>query len=300
MDRNALARATEATSAPTPGYLYVDISKNAATSPQAALEICKYLTRRLTTKSNPNVKHKCLKVMTKVATNPSNRGMFKRAVVQDHEAVAAIKACLNFRGPPDAARGDQPYEQVRQAAKECLDAVYSDTPSSTAGVGGGGGSMQGIGGGGMGGSYGQPVAGGAGGAGAGYGAPSAGGSSMGPPGSAPPGAHPHATRRMEGIGSHQFAGGGGGGPPGAGGVTGQQIKSMVATAAEGFKGIINDPLARNVPGVAGGPGGAGGSYGGPVSCLGCLGYLFVYLFARFLIYCICLCGSTTPIISNSS
>ena len=265
MDRNALARATEATSAPTPGYLYVDISKNAASSPQTAVEICKYLTRRLATKSNPNVKHKCLRVLTKVATNPSNRGMFKRAVVQDHEAVAAIKACLNFRGPPDAARGDQPYEQVRQAAKECLDAVYSDTPSSTAagggGLGGGGGSMQGIGGGGMGGSYGQPVAGGGG-----YGAPSAGGSSMGPPGSAPPGAHPHATRRMEGIGSHQF-GGGGGGPPGgvgsAGGVTGQQIKSMVATAAEGFKGIINDPLARNVPGAAGGPG--GGSYGGPVS-----------------------------------
>ena len=271
MDRNALARATEATSAPTPGYLYVDISKNAASSPQTAVEICKYLTRRLSTKSNPNVKHKCLKVLTKVATNPSNRGMFKRAVVQDHEAVAAIKACLNFRGPPDAARGDQPYEQVRQAAKECLDAVYSDTPSSTAGgggggLGGGGGSMQGIGGGGMGGAYGQPVAGAAG--GGGYGAPSAaGGSSMGPPGSAPPGAHPHATRRMEGIGSHQFGGGGGGGPPGGvgvgGGVTGQQIKSMVATAAEGFKGIINDPLARNVPG---GPGGAGGgSYGGPVS-----------------------------------
>ena len=270
MDRNALSRATEATSAPTPGYLYVDISKNAATSPQTSLEIVKYLSRRLTTKSNPNVKHKCLRVLTKVATNPSNRGMFKRAVVQDHEAVAAIKACLNFRGPPDAARGDQPYEQVRQAAKECLDAVYSDTPSSTAGGGGGlggGGSMQGIGGGGMGGSYGQPVAGGAAGGG-GYGAPLAGGSSMGPPGSAPPGAHPHATRRMEGIGSHQF-GGGGGGPPGGGGVggsgvTGQQIKSMVATAAEGFKGIINDPLARNVPGAAGGSAG-GGSYGGPVS-----------------------------------
>lgn len=270
MDRNALARATEATSAPTPGYLYVDISKNAAASPQTAVEICTYLTRRLVAKSNPNVKRKCLKVLTKVATDPSNRGTAKRAVVQNHEAVAAIKACLAFRGPPDAARGDQPYEEVRQAAKECLDAVYSDTPSSTAGGGGalgGGGSMQGIGGGGMGGSYGQPVAGGGGGGG-GYGAPPAGGSSMGPPGSAPPGAHPHATRRMEGIGSHQFGGGGGGGggrgPPS--GVTGQQIKSMVATAAEGFKGIINDPLARNVPGAAaGGSTAGGGSYGGPVS-----------------------------------
>lgn len=152
MDRNALARATEATSAPTPGYLYADIAKNAATSPQTSVEICRYLTRRLATKSNPNVKHKCLRVIAKVAQSPVNRGMFQRAVVQDHEAVAAIKACLNFRGPPDAARGDQPYEQVRAAAKECLDAVYSDAPSSTAGaggmMGGGGGSMQGIGGGG--------------------------------------------------------------------------------------------------------------------------------------------------------
>jgi len=264
MDRNALARATEATSAPTPGYLYVDISKNAAASPQTSVDICRYLTRRLTTKSNPNVKHKCLRVLTKVASSPTNRGMFKRAVVQDHAAVAAIKECLNFRGPPDAARGDQPYEQVRQAAKECLDAVYSDTPSSTAGGGGGmggGGSMQGIGGGGgVGGSYGQPVAGGGG--GGGYGAPSSAGvgGSMGPPGSAPPGAHPHATRRMEGIGSNPaYAGGGGGG--GGGALGGSQIKSMVATAAEGFKGIINDPLARNVPG--GPPGGGGGSYGGP-------------------------------------
>ena len=289
MDRNALSRATEATSAPTPGYLYVDISKNAATSPQTSLEIVKYLSRRLTTKSNPNVKHKCLRVLTKVATDPLNRGMFKRAVVQDHEAVAAIKACLTFRGPPDAARGDQPYEQVRQAAKECLDAVYSDTPSSTAGVGGGGGamggaggmSMQGIGGGGMGGAYGAPVAG-SGGAG--------GMSSMGPPGSAPPGAHPHATRRMEGIGSHPYPTQGGGGIAGSG-VTKDQLKSMVATAAEGFKGIINDPLARNVPGAGVGGGGGsggigggsgGGSYGGPVS----YNSYFVWMFGNLSFICV--------------
>jgi len=265
MDRNALARATEATSSPTPGYLYIDIAKSSATSPQTSTDIAKYLTRRLSQKSNPNIKYKCLKIVTKTSTNPINRGMFKRAVAQDHEAVACIKACLNFRGPPDAARGDEPYEKVRAAAKECLDAVYSDSPSSGevggAGGMGGMGSMSGIAGGGVGGSYGHPVAGGAGGGGGGGG----GSGGMGPPGSAPPGAHPHATRRMEGIGNPQFRDprldGGGAGAGGAG----ETVKSMVATAAEGFKGIIADPLARNAVGAGGQqPGiGGGGSYGGP-------------------------------------
>ena len=286
MDRSALARATEATSSPTPGYLYIDIAKSSATSPQTSIEIVKYLTRRLTTKSNPNVKHKCLRVLTKVSTSPANRGMFKRAVVQDHEAVAAIKSCLNFRGPPDAARGDEPYEKVRSAAKECLDAVYSDSTADVGGVGSGVGgaagmgSMGGIGGGiggggGMSGAYGRPVASGSGGGGS---------MSMGPPGSAPPGAHPHATRRMEGIGNPQFrdprleSGGGGGGGGIAGGATGAAVKSMVATAAEGFKGIIADPLARNVPVGPGGigGGGGGGSYGGPSGVGGGGGVSFLF------------------------
>ena len=35
----------------------------------------------------------------------------------------AVKACLQFRGPPDPLRGDEPYRKVHTAAKEALEAI---------------------------------------------------------------------------------------------------------------------------------------------------------------------------------
>jgi hypothetical protein len=98
-----------------------------------------YLTRRLQSKSNHNIKFKCLKVITKVSESPVTRGQFKRAMSQDPSAVGAIKEALQFRGPPDPARGDEVNARVRTAAKEALDAIYSDTPSSSKYSGGGAG-----------------------------------------------------------------------------------------------------------------------------------------------------------------
>jgi hypothetical protein len=131
MDRSILNRATESTDAPTPGYLYLDIAKNAASSPVACQDIAQYLTARLSNKANANIKHKCLKVISKTAVSPVTRGQFKRMLAQDANAVSAIKDALQFRGPPDPARGDEPYQKVRTAAKEALDAIYSDAPSSS-------------------------------------------------------------------------------------------------------------------------------------------------------------------------
>ncbi|KAI2506916.1 ENTH domain containing protein [Fragilaria crotonensis] len=130
-DRSLLARATEGTIAPTPGYLYLDIAKNVATSPMACQEVATYLSRRLQSKQNPNIKYKCLKVIAKVAESPVTRGMFKRTMAQDSQSMACIKEALQFRGPPDPARGDEPYQKVRTAAKEAMDAIYSDAPTST-------------------------------------------------------------------------------------------------------------------------------------------------------------------------
>jgi hypothetical protein len=130
-DRSLLSRATESTHAPTPGYLYLDISKNVATSPMACQDAATYLTNRLRSKHNANIKFKCLKVIAKVAESPITRGLFKRTMAQDSTAMASIKECLQYRGPPDPLRGDEPYEKVRTAAKEALDAIYSDTPSSS-------------------------------------------------------------------------------------------------------------------------------------------------------------------------
>eukprot|EP00591_Stephanopyxis_turris_P002136 CAMPEP_0195525516 /NCGR_PEP_ID=MMETSP0794_2-20130614/25994_1 /TAXON_ID=515487 /ORGANISM="Stephanopyxis turris, Strain CCMP 815" /LENGTH=813 /DNA_ID=CAMNT_0040655995 /DNA_START=180 /DNA_END=2621 /DNA_ORIENTATION=- len=248
MDRQALSRATESTDSPTPGYLYIDIAKNCAASPVAAREIIQFLTKRLSSKQSHNVKYKCLKVFAQVAHSPVTRGQFKREVCTNQEAVKAIKEALNFRGPPDPLRGDEIYERVRTAAKETLDAIYSDTPTPEPSHGGGGG-----GGGGMSSSYGSSNN---------YGGPVAGGSGGG-------------GKTMEGIGNPMFK------DPRLEQSQGRGIGKMTLgdvanVAKETVVGMIKDPLARNVnhspprpnqgmPGFgSNGSGGVGGGgYGAP-------------------------------------
>ena len=253
VDRTALARATESTSSPTPGYLYNDIAKSAAISPASASEVATYLIRRLQSKNNVNIKYKCLKVIQMVSTNAATRGQFKRVIVQDTTAVCAIKACLQFRGPPDAVHGDMLYEKVRVQAKETLDAVYSDDPVSdqqnysSAGSGSGGGGVSS--------GYGNQSS--YGGGGGNYGSnnssynPSSSSASSGP-------------KKMEGIGNPMFA------DP----RHNQQkeysdmtVRDVVSGVREGFVGMIKDPLARKVTAGANSsaprPGGMGGGYGGP-------------------------------------
>lgn len=252
-DRNALARATEQSSSPTPGYLYNDIAKQAATSPSISSEILSYLIRRLA-KNNPHVKYKTLKTIAMVCQNANSRGVFKRTVIQDMQAIKEIKDCLNYRGKPDAVHGDELFERVRSQAKETLDVVYSDDPSSNhpmslSGVGQGSGSY--ATGGGGGGYGGMSSAAGSGGYGT---APGVSGQVQG-------------MRKMEGIGNPMFK------DPrldtghvkSLGEMT---IGDVAAAAVEGFKGIVKDPLARNIPGLGSSnvshrPGNMGGGYGGP-------------------------------------
>jgi hypothetical protein len=239
MDRQLLARATENSDAPTPGYMYLDIAKNAASNPQTCAEIAKYLTGRLASKHNSNIKFKCLKVIAKTAVSPYLKGQFKRCLAQDPQAMAAIKDATQFRGPPDPVRGDEPYEKVRNAAKEALDAVYSDTPAAEQG---GGGS-----------SFATSVS-------SSYGPSS--GSGGGGYGGAPPGG-----RRMEGIGNPMFKD-----PrlePQPQGIGNMTVNDIVNEAKSTVIGIIKDPLARNldiqVTNRQGSMPRPGGSYSGPSS-----------------------------------
>eukprot|EP00581_Thalassiosira_minuscula_P002791 CAMPEP_0183737362 /NCGR_PEP_ID=MMETSP0737-20130205/51702_1 /TAXON_ID=385413 /ORGANISM="Thalassiosira miniscula, Strain CCMP1093" /LENGTH=158 /DNA_ID=CAMNT_0025971607 /DNA_START=208 /DNA_END=681 /DNA_ORIENTATION=- len=156
MDKSALTRATDSTAAPTPGYLYNDIAKS-LTSPTACVETLQFLITRLS-KNNPHIKRKCLKVLAKISAHAASRGMMKRSVVQNPNAIAAIKEAMAYRGTMDAVTGDQYNVEVREAAKECLEVVYSDVGDSGSGGGGmmmsGGGQLQGggmagLGGGGM-------------------------------------------------------------------------------------------------------------------------------------------------------
>ena len=209
MDRSLLSRATDGSDAPTPGYLYNDIAKNAASSPVACSEIATYLTRRLSSKHNPNIKYKCLKVIAKVSESPVTRGQLKRAVSQDPSAVGAIKEALQFRGPPDPARGDEFNERVRTAAKEALDAIYSDTPvdHGTSGISS---------------TYGASPYGGG---------PPMVSSAMGN------------TGRMQGIGNPMYA------DPRLEvqrGIAGMTVGEVAAVAGETIVAMVKDPLARNV------------------------------------------------------
>lgn len=128
--------------------------------------------------------------------------------------MAAIKEATQFRGRPDPVKGDQPYEKVRQAAQEALDAIYADSPvadpSST------GGSFASS----VSSSYGNPSAP-MGGAGGGYGAPSS-------------------ARRMEGIGNPMFKD-----PRLEPEPKGLSVNDLVSEARATVVGMIKDPLARN-------------------------------------------------------
>ncbi|CCI45570.1 unnamed protein product [Albugo candida] len=71
------------------------------------------------------IKYKALQVIKHICRE--GRADFKREM-QRH--IPIIKECLQFRGPPDPLKGDEYYRRVREAAKECLDAIY-DTDTTT-------------------------------------------------------------------------------------------------------------------------------------------------------------------------
>ena len=246
MDRSALSRATDSTSAPTPGYLYNDIAKT-LTSPQVCTDTLSYLLSRLA-KNNPHVKKKSLKVLSKLVVHPGSRGMMKRTVVHAPHAIACIKDALSYRGTMDVVNGDTFNVEVRECAKECLEIVYSDAGEVTTTTGNG--------------STNAAFANTAVGGGVGYGSSSSSSSNgYGAPmggGAAPPGMMSSSSqqRGMQGIGNPMFA------DP----RINQQQSSTDGTTVSGLLGMatqiggamvemIKDPLAKNVPPLPGGGGG---------------------------------------------
>jgi len=256
VDKASLSRATDSSDSPTPGYLYSEICRSAHVSPASTKATSDYLINRLRNKQNPPIKRKCLKVIAKIC-GMGPRGEFKRCVAQNVQGMAVIRDALNFRGQPDPVRGDEPFRLVREAAKECLDAVYADTPTEQHAPPSSMGGHQGMG---------MPhhVPGAVGGGGGGGG--------------------------MQGIGNPMFAdprldpsyidGTAGGGIGAVAKKTAKIAGGLVGTIGN----MVRDPLARNVPGLAqsgprygeynpgsynGGqapgvpPGGQHGGYGGP-------------------------------------
>ncbi|GLD92007.1 hypothetical protein PINS_up000540 [Pythium insidiosum] len=139
MDKALLNRATSKEDTPTPGYLYGEIARMTQHSYDTCSKVQEFLISRVKNKHH-NIKYKALQVIKHVCRE--GRVDFKREM-QKH--IPTIKECLQFRGPPDPLKGDEYYRRVRDAAKECLDAIY-DT-DNTPGLGGMGMSarIQGVG-----------------------------------------------------------------------------------------------------------------------------------------------------------
>ena len=226
-NRQLLARATEGTSAPTPGYLYNDLTQSAQASPTAASEMADYLINRLQSTHNVHSKAKCLTVIYKLcdASVP-----FKRSLAQRPGHVQAIRDAIRHQGAPDPVCGDALHSKIRQAAQQALEAVYRADPvpvaapnmTSSSGYGGGGG-------GGGPNSYG------------GHGhAPSYGQSSYS--------SNPNQPRRMEGIGNPRYQ------DPrleqanahgNAAAVVPAAVIDVAREAGDVILGMMKDPLARN-------------------------------------------------------
>ncbi len=283
MDRSALTRATDPSSAPTPGYLYNDIGKS-LTSPQACIDTLSYLLSRLS-KSNPHIKKKSLKVLSKISSHPASRGMMKRTVVQNPHAISQIKEAIAYRGTMDAVTGDQYNLEVREAAKECLDAVYSDAGETSMTTAVGMGATASMTGGGFG------MGGGTGGGGE-YGIGTGGNNSNNPYGAPMGGNAQSPTSRsstMQGIGNPMFADPRLSqktyAPSGTLGSLGEMASNVGGAMLE----MIKDPLARNVDPNTVGRGGVGGVGGynpnarpDPVSSYP--SYPFIYSFSPLIVY----------------
>lgn len=77
------------------------------------------------------MKKKSLKVLSKIVAHPASRGMMKRTIVQSPAAIATIKEAIAYRGSMDPVNGDTFNAEVREAARECLEVVYSDSGETT-------------------------------------------------------------------------------------------------------------------------------------------------------------------------
>jgi hypothetical protein len=122
-----LKKATTDDENPTPGYVFTELAKFTHNDPGTCEKMVDWLVNRLK-RNEPAVKWKTLLVMKHVAKG--GRLEFRRALQRHNEAV---KACTQFRGPPDPLRGNEPYSRVQTAAKDALEAMFDSTPPPSIG-----------------------------------------------------------------------------------------------------------------------------------------------------------------------
>lgn len=111
------------------GYVFTELAKLTHADVVVCDKMADWLADKVK-KNEANVKWKALQVVKQVSKG--GRGEFRRSMQRHAEH---IKACLQFRGPPDPLKGDEPYRRVRDTAKEALEAVYDNSSVGHAGAG---------------------------------------------------------------------------------------------------------------------------------------------------------------------
>lgn len=212
--------------------------------------------------------------------------MMKRCIVQNPTAIGLIKDCIGYKGTIDAVTGDQYNIEVRNAAKECLEVVYSDSgdvAQQSSGGGFGSGQLQGGGMAGLGSNSSPTNRGqsGYGSAGQGYGSSSSGGGGYGAPmggqsgsghsagvATAVPGGR---TSSMQGIGNPMFSD-----PRLSQGNGDTSTLGTLKNVGGAMLDMIKDPLAKNVPGTGLPPGSIGGGGYNPNARPDPVSFLFIF------------------------
>eukprot|EP00760_Papus_ankaliazontas_P003924 PhM_4_TR11664/c1_g1_i3/m.64162 len=119
MDKAILKKAISDTPEPTPGYLYRDIMKMTYEDTKTQDKLVAYLLDKLK-ESSTHVLSKTLRVIKHVCQegHPDCQKQFQKQS-------DTIKACASFRGRPDPTFGDMLNQQVRDAAREAMEAAFN-------------------------------------------------------------------------------------------------------------------------------------------------------------------------------
>ncbi|KAK8803617.1 hypothetical protein WA158_001311 [Blastocystis sp. Blastoise] len=119
-DKALISKATSSDDIPAPGYVLKELVNSTMEGVNKCKSIADALVVRLK-RSEPNVKLKTLKTIKYLIIN--GRSEFQKEMGTQANL---IKTCLQFQGPPDPLKGDEPYTLVHNAAREVLDCLFDE------------------------------------------------------------------------------------------------------------------------------------------------------------------------------
>ncbi|GIX63514.1 uncharacterized protein BcabD6B2_29490 [Babesia caballi] len=126
--RSLLSRATSATSEPTPGYVYKDITDMVMKDPAILPTVEDYLLHKLV-RNEPYIKFKCLKLLKNLCVRLPHE-FNRNKVCQNH----AVMEARNYKAPHSEYNGDYLCHMVRNEVEDLLKAVYGQQGTAAAGA----------------------------------------------------------------------------------------------------------------------------------------------------------------------